>query len=81
MRSAIMLIALSTAVLAAPTYSPVHTRAVPDVRIELKDDFVRPVVNRAAPDIHKIIEDTTEVIKRLAKSSMGAIVPVSDSKL
>lgn len=80
MRSAIILIALSTAALAAPTSPPIHARAVPDVKIELKDDFARPVVTRAAPDIHKIIEDTNEIVKRVAKSTMGAIVPVSDSK-
>jgi hypothetical protein len=64
MRSAIILLTTSAAVLAVPTPVSVQNRAVPDIRVELKDGFAPPIVHRTLPDITEIISDLTRIISR-----------------
>jgi hypothetical protein len=64
MRSAIILLTFSAAVLAAPTSMSMQTRAIPDIRVEIKDGSIGPVVTRAIPDINKIISDPSRIVSR-----------------
>lgn len=64
MRSAIILLAITSAVLAAPTPMSMQTRSAPDIRVEIKDGSIGPVVTRTLPDIINIILDPSRIISR-----------------
>ena len=64
MQSAIILLAISAAVLAAPTPMSMQTRAVPDIRVEIKDGSIGPVVTRTVPDIINVILDPGRIVSR-----------------
>jgi hypothetical protein len=71
MRSAIILLTISAAVLAVPMPTSLQTRAVPDIRIVFRDEFAPPIVHRTIPDITETISDLTRIVSR-DESAEGA---------